>query len=104
MKSNKIRTPTFNEEAKTVCIVVSEWHKAITDPLLKGAHKILSENGISPESIVIQRVPGGFELPLGAKWMIQKHSPDAVICLGCIIKGETPHFDFISDSVANGIM
>lgn len=85
-------------------IVVSEWNDRITDSLLKGAEESLHEHGILAENILVKHVPGSFELPLGAKWMLEKSNVDAVICIGCIIQGETRHFDFIAQAVADGIM
>jgi len=85
-------------------IVVSEWNDRITDLLLKGAQESLLEHGIKEENILVKHVPGSFELPLGAKWMLEHSNVDAVICIGCVIQGETRHFDFISQAVADGIM
>ncbi len=85
-------------------IVVSEWNDRITDSLLNGAKECLLEHGVQEQHIYVHHVPGSFELPLGAKWMLENTSVDAVICIGCIIQGETRHFDFIAQAVANGIM
>ena len=85
-------------------IVVSEWNDRITDSLLNGAEESLLEHGILQENILVKHVPGSFELSLGAKWMLEKTDVDAVICIGCIIQGETRHFDFIAQAVADGIM
>ena len=85
-------------------IVVSEWNDRITDSLLNGAEESLLEHGILQENILVKHVPGSFELPLGAKWMLEKTDVDAVICIGCVIQGETRHFDFIAQAVADGIM
>ena len=85
-------------------IVVSEWNDRITDSLLNGAKECLLEHGITEENILVRHVPGSFELPLGAKWILENISVDAVICIGCIIQGETRHFDFIAQAVADGIM
>jgi len=85
-------------------IVVSEWNDRITDSLLKGAEECLLEHGIAKENILVKHVPGSFELPLGAKWLLEFTDVDAVICIGCIIQGETRHFDFIAQAVADGIM
>ena len=84
-------------------IVVSEWNDRITDSLLDGAKKTLLECGVREEKIHVRHVPGSFELPLGAKWMLKHTNVDAVICIGCIIQGETRHFDFIAQAVAEGI-
>lgn len=84
-------------------IVVSEWNEEITEALYAGAIQTLKTVGVSKENIVRVNVPGSFELSLGAQKMAQKADIDAVICIGCVIKGETPHFDFICDAVANGV-
>ena len=84
-------------------IVVSEWNEAITSALLEGAITTLQKHGVQRENIFIRTVPGSFELPYGARIVAEHSSPDAVICLGCVIQGETPHFDYICQGVANGI-
>ena len=86
-----------------VGIVVSEWNEEITDALAKGAVDTLIENGIDEEDIIIKYVPGTFELALGAQLMANSLDLDAVICLGCVIQGETRHFDFICNASANAI-
>ena len=85
-------------------IVVSEWNDRITDSLFMGAKETLLQHGVLEENILVNHVPGSFELPLGAKWMLENSHVDAVICIGCVIQGETRHFDFISQAVADGIM
>lgn len=85
-------------------IVVSEWNHEITDSLLKACIDTLSKHGTKSEHIHKITVPGSYELPMGAKLVINKHNPDAVICLGCLIKGETKHDEYISSAVASGIM
>ncbi|MBQ9253701.1 MAG: 6,7-dimethyl-8-ribityllumazine synthase [Bacteroidales bacterium] len=85
-------------------IVVSEWNSEITEALLQGAVQTLIEHGTDEKDIHIQHVPGAFELPFGASELFRKKKFDAIICLGCIIQGETRHFDFIANAVANGIM
>ena len=87
----------------TVSIVVSEWNTKITNALRDGAIKTLLENGVEERNIVISYVPGSFELTLGGQLACEKLNTDAVICLGCVIQGETRHFDFICNAVANGI-
>jgi len=89
---------------KKIGIVVSEWNDRITDSLLKGAEECLLEHGVHQENILVKHVPGSFELPMGAQWMLKEAFVDAVICIGCVIQGETRHFDFISQAVADGIM
>lgn len=86
-------------------IVVSEWNDHITDSLLKGAVETLLEQGVLKENIIVKYVPGSFELPNGATIMYNNiPNLDSVICIGCIIQGETRHFDFIAQAVADGIM
>lgn len=96
--------PIPNAKDMIFGIVVSEWNIQITGALLAGCMKTLLAHGALPNNILVSYVPGSFELPLGAKWSLEKNNVDAVICLGCVIQGETRHFDFICDSVANGIM
>ncbi len=84
-------------------IVVSEWNERITGALFDGAHATLVTHGVSPQNIHRIDVPGSFELISGAKFVASKHKLDAVICLGCIIQGETRHFEFISQAVAIGL-
>jgi 6,7-dimethyl-8-ribityllumazine synthase len=84
-------------------IVVSEWNHEVTGALLEGAHQTLLKHGAKPEHIFISNVPGSFELTLGAQLLAANRKLDAVICLGCVIQGETPHFTFICQSVAKGI-
>jgi len=84
-------------------IVVAEWNAEITEAMCQAAISTLAEYGAAESSIIKYYVPGSFELTLGAQFLAESKKVDAVICLGCIIQGETKHFDFISDSVANGI-
>ena len=84
-------------------IVVSEWNIDITTNLLKGAEDKLIELGVNRKNIIISRVPGSFELVYGSK-ELSKKNVDAVIAIGCVIKGETDHYDFICRSVSNGLM
>ena len=86
-----------------VAIVVSEWNTEITESICQGALSSLRKFGCAEKDIVVRYVPGSFELTLGAQWMAERNEFDAVICLGCVIQGETRHFDFICDAVANGI-
>ncbi len=84
-------------------IVVSDWNNEITGALLDGAVNTLLKYGVSPDEIVVKHVPGSFELTLGAQFIAEYDDPDAVICLGCVIQGETPHFTFICQGVTQGI-
>jgi 6,7-dimethyl-8-ribityllumazine synthase len=89
--------------SKTISFVVSEWNEEITEALYEGAVETLVKHGISKSKIIRTNVPGSFELTLGAQWLAMKKEVDAVICLGCVIQGETRHFDFICQAVATGI-
>jgi 6,7-dimethyl-8-ribityllumazine synthase len=84
-------------------IVVSDWNREITQALLEGAAKTLKKHGATDNNIVIKHVPGSFELTLGAQFLAEYDDLDAIICLGCIIQGETPHFSYICQSVTYGI-
>lgn len=84
-------------------IVVSEWNTEITQSLLKGAETTLLQYGAKKKNIIVHYVPGSFELSMGAQLMAEYKRVDAIICLGCVIQGETRHFDFICDAVSNGI-
>ena len=84
-------------------IVVSEWNEKITSALLDGAVRTLLASGCEEQNIVIKHVPGTFELTLGAQFFAQYTDVDAVIVLGCVIQGETRHFDFVCQSVTQGV-
>ena len=89
--------------SKKFGIVVSEWNDQVTESLFSGAVDTLIRHGAKKENIFRKNVPGSFELTLGAQWLAELPEIDAVICLGCVIQGETRHFDFICDAVAHGI-
>lgn len=84
-------------------IVVSEWNDKITFALAEGAITTLKKHGAKDENIMLKYVPGSFELTLGAQLIAENNDVDAVICLGCVIQGETRHFDFICQGVTHGI-
>jgi 6,7-dimethyl-8-ribityllumazine synthase len=88
---------------KKFAIVTAEWNEEITGALYEGAVAGLTENGVKKSNIIHKNVPGTFELSLGGLWMAEQKNIDAVICLGCVIQGETPHFDYICQAVAYGI-
>lgn len=87
----------------TFGIVVSQWNAEITGALLDGAIKGLLDNGAQEENIKIIEVPGSYELIAGTDFMLSSGKYDTVIALGCVMQGETRHFDFICDAVANGL-
>ena len=88
---------------KKFAVVVSEWNEEVTESLYHGVMETLIQHGADRSNIIRKNVPGSFELTLGAQWMAMEQDIDAVICLGCVIQGETRHFDFICDAVAQGI-
>lgn len=88
---------------KRIGVLVSEWNSEVTESLFSGAYETLVRLGIKKENIVRVNVPGSYELSFGAQVMAQKPDIDGVICLGCVIQGETRHFEFICQSVAQGI-
>ena len=88
---------------KQFAIIVAEWNEEITGALYEGAYNGLIELGADKDNIERINVPGTFELTLGALKSAEKKHVDAVICLGCVIQGETPHFDYICQAVAYGI-
>ena len=92
-------------DASNMCIgiVVSEWNPEVTGALLNGAVQTLERHGALPENIHVKTVPGSFELVYGAHQMVLNGGYDAVIILGCVIRGETPHFDYICQGVTTGL-
>jgi 6,7-dimethyl-8-ribityllumazine synthase len=100
--------PKFHEakliaEGKKFALVVSRFNDFITDKLLSGALDALIRSGTSDEDIEVVKVPGAFEIPVLAKKMARTKRFDAVICLGAVIKGSTPHFDYVSAEVSKGV-
>lgn len=84
-------------------IVVAEWNEEITKALAEGAINTLIKHGAKEKNIEVRHVPGTFELTLGGQFFAEYREVDAVICLGCVIQGETRHFDFICQGVTHGI-
>ena len=84
-------------------IVVSEWNANITENLFSGAYEALVECGCMGKDIIRKNVPGSFELPLAAQFLLESKNVDAVICLGSVIQGETKHFDYVCQTTSNGI-
>jgi 6,7-dimethyl-8-ribityllumazine synthase len=90
-------------KGKRVAIVVAEWNSDVTFRLRDGAVSSLKKHGVNENDITVHYVPGAFELTLGAEWCGTDEAVDAVICIGCVIKGDTPHFDFICQGVTYGL-
>lgn len=91
-------------EGGRFAVVVSRFNEEITEGLLRGAREVLAEAGVESSNIAIVRVPGAFEIPLTARRLAATGRYDAVICLGCVIKGETMHFEYIASAVSQGLM
>jgi 6,7-dimethyl-8-ribityllumazine synthase len=93
----------LNSSGMRFAIVASRFNDFVTSRLLGGALDALERTGTAEADITVVRVPGSFEIPLAAKKLVQARKYDAVICLGTLIRGETPHFDYISNEVTKGI-
>lgn len=87
-----------------IAIVISRWNSNVTEAMAKGAAKTLEAHGVKSKNIKKYYVPGSFELPLAARHLASLEMFDAIICLGCIIKGDTKHNEYISQAVANALM
>ena len=92
-----------NAEEMTFGLVVAEWNTHITHALYEGCYNTLVKHGAKPENIYTMQVPGSFELTAGARILNGQQNVDAVICLGCVIKGETSHDEYINQDVAIGL-
>ncbi len=101
--SDSDMAPVPSGKGMRVGIVASEWNENITKALLNGAKETLISNGVDAKDVVVEIVPGSFELIFGCSQMVKKHNVDAVIAIGCVIRGDTPHFDYICQAVSSGI-
>ena len=87
-----------------LALVVSAYHDAITAALRDGAMAALERAGVRAEAVAVLPVPGAFEIPFAARQAAETRRFDAIVCLGCVIRGQTPHYDYIASAVAHGIM
>ncbi len=94
---------SFLASSHQIAIITSRFNEFITNKLLEGAKDCLYRHGVSPENVTIAWVPGAFELPLIAQKLAQTEQYAAIICLGAVIRGETPHFDYVCNEAAKGI-
>ncbi|NLV42969.1 MAG: 6,7-dimethyl-8-ribityllumazine synthase [Candidatus Hydrogenedentes bacterium] len=99
----KVLQGNFAGEGKKIGLVVSRFNEFITTKLLGGAMDTLQRHGVSDADITVAWAPGAFEIPLVAKRMAQSGAYDAVIALGCVIRGATPHFDYVAAESAKGV-
>ncbi len=101
--TNTIRQPQLDASGLRIGIVVSRFNSAITQLLLEGALDELKDLGAESSNITVTEVPGAFELPQAASILLHSSTFDAIICLGCVIRGETSHYDYICQSCATGL-
>lgn len=94
----------LNTENLKIGIVTAVWNSEITGALQNDAVRVLAEFNIPQEQVIVKQVPGAFELPLGADWLFKFGNCDAVLCFGCVIQGDTPHFDYVCEAATHGIL
>ena len=102
--NDMMKEPLPDASGMHLGIVVSQWNNNITQDLLNGAIQTLKENGVKDENILVKCVPGSFELIFGCQQLINTQKVDAIIAIGCVIRGDTPHFEYINNAVSQGIM
>ena len=90
-------------EGRRVAVIVAKWNDFVTERLRDGAIGALHAAGVKPDDVTTVRVPGAFEIPIAAQHAAETGRFDAIVCLGCVIRGETPHFEYIASAVAHGI-
>jgi 6,7-dimethyl-8-ribityllumazine synthase len=95
--------PALRGRGRRVTIVASRFHEAITDRLVAGARSALVRHGVRAADVEVVWVPGAFELPQAAARLAALGAADALVCVGCVIRGETPHFDYVAGEAARGI-
>ncbi len=93
----------LNGEGRRVGIVVSRFNSFVTERLLEGALDCLTRHGTDPETVAVARVPGSWEIPLAARKLADSGNYDGIICLGAVIRGATPHFDYVAAEVSKGV-
>jgi 6,7-dimethyl-8-ribityllumazine synthase len=95
---------TFDASSRRVVIIAARFNAALVDQLIEGASQAWVAHGGDASRLLVERVPGAFELPLAAKMFAASGAVEAVIALGCVIRGDTPHFDFVAGECARGLM
>jgi 6,7-dimethyl-8-ribityllumazine synthase len=90
-------------ERRRFAIVASRFNELVTDRLLDGARGCLLEHGVRPEDVTVVRVPGAFELPAAAAALIRGGGYDGIVAVGCVVRGETPHFEYVAGEAARGL-
>ena len=94
---------SLDGSGQRLAIVVSRFNEIVTEPLLRGAIATARDRGIDDEALDVVRVPGAFELPQAARRLAEQGAYDAIVCLGAVVRGETPHFDYVCSEAARGI-
>ena len=94
----------YDARARRVVLIAARFNAALVDQLIAGARQAWAEHGGSDSGLIVERVPGAFELPLTAKMFAASGRVDAVVALGCVIRGDTPHFDYVAGECARGLM
>jgi 6,7-dimethyl-8-ribityllumazine synthase len=87
-----------------IAVLVARWYPEVTDRLREGALGVLAKAGVADDDVLVVDVPGAFELPQAAQWVARAGLADAVVALGCVVRGETPHFEFVAGTCADGLM
>lgn len=93
-----------NGDGLKIGLLVAKWHGDITGRLLEAARKTLSAAGVRDADMLVMEIPGAYELPQAASWLARGEDVDAIVALGCVIRGETPHFDYVAGTCADGLM
>ena len=99
----RVRTGLLDGEGLRFALVASRFHEGITSRLVRGAVDALTRHGVRPGDIEVSHVPGAFELPAACRKIIERGEVEGVIALGCIIRGETPHFDYVATAATHGL-
>ena len=93
----------YNATGARIAIAASRFNQHLVSKLLEGAYDTLLEHGATPEDITVVRVPGAYELPIAAMRLAMRGDVDAIICIGAIVRGDTPHFEFVAGACASGL-
>lgn len=97
------RSTPLRAEGLRFTLVASRFHDGITSRLVRGAAEALTRQGVRPADIEVRRVPGAFELPAACRKVIERGNVEGIVALGCIIRGATPHFDYVASAAASGL-
>ena len=93
-----------NGDGLKIALLVAKWHGDITSRLLEAARKTLAAAGVRDADMLVMEIPGAYELPQAAAWLARGEDVDAIVALGCVVRGETPHFDYVAATCADGLM